>query len=196
MHSSKYYDRRIKREPKDFVKMSVLIDHDTKIVLDAYSEVSKKHDIKMLEEQLDELNLSGFKYFIADKGYDSMSLYFFFREKEVKFIVPRRENRAKKLGLYTRRRGGILLAVREKQFNLLIYRKRSVVEAVFSYIKRRFGSYIQAANKRNRVKGAYLKIVVYNLGVVKKLLSEGSIRGIGASYSFLVIVEVGISTEP
>ncbi|AKB49499.1 Mobile element protein [Methanosarcina barkeri str. Wiesmoor] len=54
-----------------------------------------------------------------------------------------------------------------KNFDKKVYNSRSVVETVFSIIKRKFGEIVKARKFYNQVKEIKIEMIVYN---IKKIL--------------------------
>jgi len=67
-----------------------------------------------------------------------------------------------------------------KNFDKKIFNRRSIVETVFSVIKRKFGETVKARKFYNQVKEIKVKLLVYNIN--KKIIS-------------LFLIELRISTE-
>ncbi len=66
-----------------------------------------------------------------------------------------------------------------KNFDKKIFNRRSIVETVFSVIKRKFGETVKARKFYNQVKEIKVKLLVYNIN--KKIIS-------------LFLIELRIST--
>ena len=71
--------------------------------------------------------------------------------------------------MHTNRVKGIVRMHRRKMFDEKIYYKRSINESINSSIKRRFGSFVNSVLEKNIVKQIYLKGILYNLSILKKL---------------------------
>lgn len=50
-----------------------------------------------------------------------------------------------------------------KRFDRTVYRKRNLIETVFSVIKRKFGGFVRGFGFRNQVKEIKLKCIAYSL---------------------------------
>ena len=128
IHSSSHYDKRIKKERKDYVKLSLAVNTEEKMVLDAYAEIGHKHDIRMLKEHFKGLEGHKFFYFVGDTGYDSKDLFWKLKKYDMEIIVPQREYFKR----YTRTRGSIISRTRKRLFDEEIYHRRSILKSINS----------------------------------------------------------------
>jgi len=169
--TSHHYVKRINGIKKKYAKVSAVLDVSTQCIIDGYAEVSHKHDLKMLNYQFKNFSLDGYKFFVADKAYDSKDLFYFLKDNGVKMVVPLKKTKHTKKRIWKKhaRKGSILNRLREKLFDEDIYHKRSMSETCFSSIKRRFGSSVNSVREENIVKEAYLKIILYNFSRLKKM---------------------------
>ena len=115
------------------------------------------------------------KYVVADKGYDSEVYHEFVSDViGARSIIPVKNYPGNVHGYHRKR-----LA---RRFNHRIYHRRSLVETVFSMIKRRFGSSLQSRSLVQQNKEVGLLCVVYNV-----------YRHVSMNFSYIVCM---ISTEP
>ena len=96
------------------------------------------------------------RYVVADKGYDSETNHEFVSNAiNARSIIPVKNYPGNVHGYHRKR-----LA---KRFNNRIYHRRSLIETVFSMIKRRFGSSLQSRSLVQQNKEVGLLCVVYNV---------------------------------
>lgn len=93
------------------------------------------------------------KIMLADKGYDAEWLHEFFEEKGCKSIIPVRKGC---------RKGRLRKRMRDS-FPQRLYNQRSLVESVFSAIKRKFGSSVCSRTHRAAVAQMYCRAILHNL---------------------------------
>jgi hypothetical protein len=102
--------------------------------------------------------------YLMDKGYDSEKLYSFIREEvNANSIIPVKERkRTRIIGEYRQQL--------HKNFDKKVYNRRSIVETVFSVIKRKFGERVKVRKFYNQVKEIKVKLLVYNIN--KKIVNS------------------------
>jgi hypothetical protein len=81
-----------------------------------------------------------------DKGYDSEKIHSFIREEiKADSVIPvKKRKRTRIIGEYRQQL--------HKNFCKKVYNRRSIVETVFSVIKRKFGEIVKARKYYNQVK--------------------------------------------
>lgn len=91
-----------------------------------------------------------------DKGYDSEKLHSFIREEiKANSVIPvKKRKRTRIIGEYRQQL--------HKNFDKNVYNRRSIVETVFSVIKRKFGEIVKARKFYNQLKEIKVKMIVYN----------------------------------
>lgn len=94
------------------------------------------------------------KVLLMDKLYDSEKLHRFLRSKGVLSIAPVKKNYA---------RGSIRKQLKE-HFDRELYNQRNIIEALFSALKRVFGSTLMSRKARTQRAEIYMKIIAYNIG--------------------------------
>ena len=99
-----------------------------------------------------------------DKGYDSEKLHSFIREEvnANSIISVKERKRTRIIGEYRQQL--------HKNFDKKVYNRRSIVETVFSVIKRKFGERVKVRKFYNRVKEIKVKLLVYNIN--KKIVNS------------------------
>ena len=148
-----HYLRRINGQtPSAPVKLSAMIDISSRRVLSAHVRIRARHDTK------DALGLVRAAHkkpwsILMDKGYDSEPLLQKLDSLGVWGVTPPRKN-AKK---------GWLRKKLLRSFPKGTYNQRSVIEAVFSSIKRLYGGHVRARKAAGARAEVYMKLILYNL---------------------------------
>ena len=162
-NSSIWYDIRIKRrnKRKDCIKLHISIDVDTGIIHWFTMTPSKRHDspeFKKLIKHLPELG-----NVLGDKGYSSRNNCQIVADKNWKPYLHFKDNATNKAKI---KPAGII-SIREYKNNteewLSTYHLRSIVESVFSSIKKRWGSFLRSKKKWMQKKELSLKVLSYNV---------------------------------
>jgi len=162
-NSSIWYDIRIKRRSKrkDCIKLHISIDIDTGIIHWFTITPSKRHDspeFKKLMKHLPELGAV-----FGDKGYPSRrNCQIVADKKGIPYLCfkDNATNKAKGFPAW-------IISIREYKNNteewLSVYHLRSIVESVFSSIKKRWGSFLRSRKKWMQKKELSLKVLSYNV---------------------------------
>ena len=162
-NSSIWYDIRIKRRSrrKDCIKLHISIDVDTGIIHWFTMTPSKRHDspeFKNLIKHLPELG-----NVLGDKGYSSRNNCQIVADKNGKPYLHFKENATNK----AKSKPAWIISIREYKNNteewLSTYHLRSIVESVFSSIKKRWGSFLRSRKKWMQKKELSLKVLSYNV---------------------------------
>ena len=148
---SYYYLRRIDgKMPRIAVKVSVAIDTRTKKFCAAKIKVLPAHDIKdaryLLEKSEPEIA-------VADKGYSSEKLYKYADENKILLMIPKKSNA--KRGHYRKKM--------QRKFRIKTYRRRELVEAGFSSIKRKYGNSLSSKKARTIRSEVGFRLLCHNL---------------------------------
>jgi len=162
-NSSIWYDIRIKRrnKRKDCIKLHISVDVDTGIVHWFTITSSRRHDspeFKNLIKHLPELG-----NVLGDKAYSSRDNCQIAADKKGKPYLHFKDNVTNK----AKGKPAWIISVREYKNNteewLSTYHLRSIVESVFSSIKRRWGSFLRSKRKWMQKKELSLKVLSYNV---------------------------------
>jgi len=152
-----YYLNRCGISPpyKNFTQTSIIVDIDTKLVLNIMVNSHRKNDTQSFIPLLDALKDNILRA-LADKGYDSMELRKYCWDNNIAVHIPFR-----KLPSYQTVSDNRIKAM--KRFRTKSYNKRSIVESVISAIKRTTGGFVTATKQDNQQKQVILKVLTYNL---------------------------------
>lgn len=93
---------------------------------------------------------------LMDKGFDSNPLHTWFHEHGIWSVAPVRKGC--KRGQFRRR-------LRDN-FDWPLYRQRNLVEALFSAVKRLFGTYVRARAWKSQYAELSARMIAYNVGAV------------------------------
>ena len=151
--ASKHYERRIKRKYKPFLKLSIVIDTGTKVIVDWISQRKLRHDVIHAYRLLWRTPYWGVLIY-ADKAYDCNDLMRYCRWRGNLLYCPIR-----KMSIYPE---GYERALQYERYEDDEYHKRNCVEGVMYLLKRR-GLRIRATKTRNQHKEVAWHILNYNL---------------------------------
>ncbi len=192
INPSHHYTNRINApKVKGFIKTSIVIDTETKFIINADASAENIHDNKhflpLIKETLLKLKLK-IRRILADKGYDSSGNFKFSFENDIEPQIPIRNypQTAKGYG----DEGVIHSKYRKKGkriFDETKYHKRSVVESINSAFKRKYGSFVRAKIPLNQEKEVFTKLIVYNLDLLRNSFFNLKflIQNLSYFYSFL-----------
>lgn len=139
-----HYLKRIDGQtPKNYAKLSALLDLETKKFLIMRIRTTPRHDmqdVKYILKRGDKI-----KEFYADKGYDSEELHEFCHWSGIQTYIPPKKN--VKLRRFRR--------IQMKKWDERKYHKRSNVESGFSAIKKKYGSSVNS----KRIEGQRVEIM-------------------------------------
>ena len=169
---SPYYEKRLKdfkqKTKRGYHKLDVIVDtKGKKHILDYSFLLKNRNDSFVAKKLLKKIKFTRCKI-LADKGYPDYAFMDTAKERQNNFISPPKDYKGKcRHNNYKRRR-------KEENFqaNKQIYRRRPIVEAVFSSLKR-----VQDLRLRNRL--PYMKkremgwnILLYNIRMNVKFESD------------------------
>lgn len=146
-YSSKHYEFVLHRK-KPYQKLAIGIDTNKQKIQSVYTCHGHSHDTNSFVPLLRPLSA---KIVVADKGFDSVRNRDFAKSIHIKPVIPYKEFDE-------------FLALMNKHISKA-YHRRSLVETVFSVIKRKFGDYTYSRNYANIRKEMFLTVVTYNFYV-------------------------------
>jgi len=160
-HASKYYAWRTGTVHRSYTRSTVAIDANSLCIAAQHSSCSEGQGgentffIPLVSRAASRLCISAV---VADKAYDSEFNHEFVRQDiGAQCLIPVR--RGWKNGTVK----GYYRLKLMKQFNQRLYHRRSMVETVFSVMKRKFGSTVNSRLLPMQNKEAALLAVVYNV---------------------------------
>ena len=176
LNPSHYYHNRINaKRVKSFIKTTIVLDVDNRLIVNADTHSNNQHDnldfLPLMQEILSKQKLNIHKIF-ADKGYDAKTNFKFAYENGIKVLIPVRNYPQTAKGY--KEEGKVKCLTRKKAkrlFDETEYHQRSLVESINSAIKRKYGSFVRARASINQEKEAFWKLIVYNLNVVSRMIS-------------------------
>ena len=152
---SYYYLRRIDgKMPKVPVMLSAAFDTRKKKFCAAKIRVLRAHCIKDAKSLLLQ---SKPKILVADKGYDARWVHELCQEINCKAHIPVREWGKPRFKNMSIRMKSV------KKFNARVYRRRELVEAGFSALKRKFGASVSSKTVRTIRTEVYGRLACHNL---------------------------------
>lgn len=149
---SYHYIKRIdsKYPINNYSKMSILFDVDKNKIISFHSRVKPAHDIRDVKHLVKGKSM---KVFLADKAYDAEWLHEMFFWKGIQTQIPSKK--------CTRR--GFFRAKQKQGFCKSVYHRRSLIEAAFSAMKRKYGSSVSGKSVASIRTEASCKAIAYNL---------------------------------
>lgn len=166
---SAHYLKRINgRLPKVPLKTSIIVDNKRRIVLNVDAHADNRHDNRDFLPMMKEIKkvLAKLK---ADKGYDAEVNIKFCRENNIAPQIPAKLWKQAFDGYgHKPHIGGKNRRWMFKNFDEDEYHQRSIVESLFSAIKRTLGHAVHARKGTNQEKNAILKIFAYNIEVINR----------------------------
>ena len=159
--TSKYYQARIGKSgwSSNFLKMSLLVDVKRRLPVAVCCHNRARHDTRDLIPLLKKVK-KPVKYFVADKAYDFDKNFIEISRRGMKPIIPLRIG-WQCVSSKTRKR-----ILHEWATNPAIerqYHQRSIIESVFSAIKRRLGEEVRSRLWNLQRREAMFKVVVYSM---------------------------------
>ena len=162
-NSSIWYDIRIRRKntKRDCIKLHISMDVDTGIIHWFTITSWRRHDSPEFKKLLRHLPKLG--KVLGDKGYSSRKNCQIVADKQGVPYLHFKDNATDK----AKGKPAWLISIRAYKKDaeqwLNIYHARSIVESVFSSIKRRWGSFLQSRQRWMQKKELSLKVLSYNI---------------------------------
>lgn len=162
-NSSIWYDIRIRRKNtrKDCIKLHISIDMDTGVIHWFTMTPWNRHDSKEFEKLIKHLPDLGATF--GDKAYPSRNNYQLVADKNGIPFLCFKDNATNK----AKGRSAWIIHIRkyknDKETWMDTYHLRSIVESVFSSIKKRWGSFLRSRKRWMQKKELSLKVLSYNV---------------------------------
>jgi transposase len=162
-NSSIWYDIRIRRKNlrKECIKLHISVDVDTGVIHSFTMTSSERHDSPEFQKLLSHLSELGAVF--GDKGYSSRNNCQIVADKNGIPYLCFKDNATNK----AKGKPAWIISIRayknKKEEWLSVYHLRSIVESVFSSIKKRWGSYLLSRKKWMQKKKLSLKVLSYNV---------------------------------
>ena len=165
--ASRHYEKRIGfvKSAKLFDKLSILVDCESKLILDWKFRVKTVHDVRDIRYLLPKAK--GYQYILMDKGYDAEWIFKLAFKLGLIPQIPSRKN--SKRGFWKKKA--------KKLFDKIIYNMRNIVECVYSAFKRKWKEILSSHKARTKKLELALKILCYNTFQIGKV-----------SFNFLLIL--------
>ena len=176
-HHSLWYDIRIKKRGKrrDCLKLHIVIDIDTGIILWFKNTRWNQHDSPVFQKLLKHLSDLGAVF--GDKAYSSRNNCQLVANKNGIPFLCFKDNATN----HAHGKPAWIISIRSYKKNkeewLSAYHFRSIVESVFSSIKRRWGSFLRSKKRWMQRKEISLKVLSYNIkqGLLVQYAKESKI---------------------
>ena len=140
--------------PKNYTKLSALLDIETKKFLMMRIRTTPRHDMQDVKYLLK--RISDVKTFFGDKGYCAEWLYELCYWKGIQTFIPLKKNI----------RRGYFRKKQMKKWNQEKYNLRSNIESGFSAIKRKYGGSVRAKKIQGMRTEIFCKGIAHNLNLV------------------------------
>lgn len=162
-NSSVWFDIRIRRKNKrkDCVKLHIIVDIDKGYVLDFHITDYKHNDCPILRKLLRDIKF--LKKLVADAGYLSRENCVYVGERGGKPYIWVKKNSTKKPKNAAEWKVMVNCFIKHKGAFKRAYHCRSFVEAVFSSIKRRWGSKLRSIKRWFQRKELIIRVICYNI---------------------------------
>lgn len=155
---SYYYSVRAQKDRKGFLKISLAVDTHKQTILALKITKNRQHDTKHVPSLLRKSSrIKLARFYVLDRGYDSEAIHRQIREefRAISYIPIRNWNASYVSGNYRQRM--------IKELDRTVYRRRNIVETVFSVMKRKFGGFTRGFGFKSQVKEIKLKCIAYSL---------------------------------
>ncbi len=159
VHPSHYYCFRRDKPVDGFITLFALVDQEHGHFRAIEVSEIKKHDSTMLKPLVNQLGDVNIEVLYGDRGFDSEENYRFLLEDKECLPLILQKNMLKPL---ENCKGEYRLEMRVV-FDYGEYLKRNKIEAIFSALKRRFGSWLASRSVHSQKKELYLKVILFNM---------------------------------
>ena len=146
-------------EIKQFLQYVAVADVKTKLISAISLKRKKRNENIAVAELMRKTSRSGkVSVYLGDKLYDSEKNHELAKKHGARFIAPLRRE-----GTPVYRRKGANRKNLSRNFPMEIYKKRSVIEGIFSAMKRKFGQMIYSKKFKTQKNELLFRTVAYNL---------------------------------
>ena len=159
VHPSHYYCYRRDKPVDGFITLFALVDQEHGHFRSLEVHDVKHHDSTMLKPLVEALSDVKIEVLYGDRGFDSEENYRFLLEEKDCLPLILQKNMLKPS---EKCKGWHRLEIREV-FDYGEYLKRNKIEAIFSALKRKFGSWLATKNVNSQKKELYLKVILFNM---------------------------------
>jgi transposase len=150
---SEHYLKRIDgKRPRVPVKLSILIDVETRKVLSARVRVKPAHDVRDVHGLIRRVPDPP-QVMLADKGYDSEPLHEWLDQRGIRAIIPTRKGC---------RHGRHRKRLRDR-FPEEEYPERNIVESVFKRLKALYGGHVRGRTARTVRAELFTRLILNNI---------------------------------
>ena len=150
--SEHYLNRIDGQRPRVPVKLSIVVDTDSRRVLAARTRVQPVHDVRDVIGLVRQSAIRPLSI-VMDKGYDSEPLHERLDTLGIWSIAPTRKGCRR--GMHRKR---LRDAFPEGE-----YRQRNIVEAVFKSLKQRYGGHVRGRSARTIRAEIFVRLILYNI---------------------------------
>jgi hypothetical protein len=174
---SRHYERRIGESYMPYAKLDILIDIDSKLILDHVLRLKPRHDTVAAVQLFKRSKTSG--QCLADKGYDSEPLHELARKNNIELLAPvRASSRKRPKGRFRKKCAK----------GIPNYSQRNAVESVFHSFKSVHMPSLRSKLWWMKKKEVALAIIVYNLEKIVTL-NQSIVR-------IIVMIRIAIWDRP
>ncbi len=151
-------------EIKQFIQYVAAADIGTKLITSISLKRKKRNENVAVKSLMRKTAKSGkVSTYLGDKLYDSEKNHLLANKHGARFVAPLRREEVP-----IHRRKGIHRKKLARNFPQKLYNKRSIVESVFSVIKRKFGQMIYSKKFKSQKNEILFRTVAYNVDRLEK----------------------------